>query len=67
MAGSMSMPLSSEVEDSLEMDCLKGNIEDWRDVIFPALNSLQESPNLKILKRDINVFISSVWTGIETL
>jgi hypothetical protein len=64
MSGSVaSMSMSSEEGDSIEMDCLKGNIEDWRDVIFPALNNLPECPNLKILKRDINTFISSVWTG----
>jgi len=53
--------LLSPEDDSIEMDCLKGNVEDWRDIIFPALNSLPECPSLKILKREINTFISSLW------
>ena len=60
MAGAEAMLMSPE-GDSIEMDCLKGNVEDWRDIIFPALNSLPECPSLKILKRDINTFIGSLW------
>ena len=48
--------------DSFEMDSLKDNVQDWRDVIFPALNSLPECPEIKALKRDINAFIGSLWS-----
>ena len=48
-------------EDSFEMDSLKGDVQDWRDIVFPALNTLPECPALKALKAEINDYISSLW------
>lgn len=48
-------------EDSFEMDSLKGNVQDWRDIVFPALNTLPDCPALKALKAEINDYISSLW------
>lgn len=41
---------------------LRDSVEDWRDIAFPALEALPECPALKIIKRDANAFISSLWS-----
>ena len=48
--------------DSYDMGELKTAVEDWRDEIFPYLDSCPESPTLKVIKRDANDFIGKLWS-----